>query len=158
MDSSVNGTIVYLAWRTHGWIGAVPARHVTEIMRPLPIEPLIGAPVAISGLSVVRGKATPILDIGLLISRNRGSPSRVVIVTLDEHRDEPRWVGLAVDEVLGIRTLDASRFRGLPPLLHECEDAGISRMAVLDGALMFVLEVARIVPESIWAEVDGRRR
>jgi purine-binding chemotaxis protein CheW len=123
-------------------------------MRPLPVDRLADAPPFVSGMSIVRGRPTPILDAGLLISENRGMPTRFVIVRIDERRS----VGLAVDDVIGIRELAGSLLTDLPPLLRESEGAGISRIASLDGELLVVLETARIVPEAVWVGIEGRDR
>jgi purine-binding chemotaxis protein CheW len=121
-------------------------------MRPLPVERLAESPPGVAGVSIIRGRPTPILDAGLLISPRPGAPTRFVIIAIDERRS----IGLAVDEVLGVRELGQSMLFGLPPLLHENEGTGISRMASLDGELMVILETARIIPESIWAGIEGR--
>jgi len=151
MDGSPNIAASCLVWRCHGRIGAVPARHVVEIMRPLPVSRLADAPRFVSGVSIIRGRPTPILDAGLLISENRGAPTRFVIVKIDERRS----VGLAVDDVIGIRELAESLLTELPPLLQESEGAGISRMASLDGELLVILETARIVPDAVWVGIEG---
>jgi purine-binding chemotaxis protein CheW len=132
----------------------VPSRHVTEIMRPLQVDRLAEAPRFVAGVSIVRGRPTPIIDAGLLISDDRGDPTRFVIVKIDEHRS----VGLAVDDVIGVRELEGSLLTDLPPLLQESEGAGISRIASLDGELLVMLETARIVPDAVWTEIEGRDR
>lgn len=154
MDSFPISTVSCLVWRCHGRIGAVPAQHVAEIMRPLPVERLAEAPPFVAGVSIVRGRPTPIIDAGLLISENRGEPTRFVIVKIDEHRS----VGLAVDDVIGIRELAGSLLNEIPPLLQESEGAGISRIASLDGELLVMLETARIVPDAVWIGIEERDR
>jgi purine-binding chemotaxis protein CheW len=152
MDSSTSSSdVVCLVWRCAGRVGAVPVRHVAEVLRPLPVERFAEAPPGVSGLCVVRGRPIPIIDAGLLVSGSPGSPTRFVIVAIDERRS----VGLAVDAVLGVRQLDQGLLFGLPPLLREREGTGIERLATLDGELLVILETARLVPESVWTGIEG---
>jgi purine-binding chemotaxis protein CheW len=152
MDASSSSAVFCLVWRCQGRIGAVPVRHVAEIMRPLPADRLADAPPFVSGISIIRGKPTPILDGSLLISGNPGAPTRFVIVRIDEERS----VGLAVDDVIGVRELAGSLLAQLPPLLQDSEGAGIARIAALDGELLVVLETARLVPDSVWQGLGER--
>jgi purine-binding chemotaxis protein CheW len=150
MDSSSTKPVICLVWRSLGRIGAVPVKHVDEIMRPLPVHGLAGAPPFVAGVAIVRGRPTPIIDAAFLIAESRGTPARFVIVRIDEQRS----VGLAVDEVVGIRELAATQLADLPPLLQESR-GHVSRIASLDEELMVILETARIVPETVWAEIEG---
>src|SRR5258708_36376206 len=43
---------------------AVPLAYITEVMRPLPVEPLAGAPAGVLGVAGVRGRVAP--GVGLL--------------------------------------------------------------------------------------------
>ncbi len=146
----------FLLCRIGSHIGALPLRDVRETMRPLPIEPLPGMPSFVLGVAIVRGFPAPIVDAVRLL-KPAASPSaplisspaaRFVSLKLGE-----RTVVLAVDAVLDIRPLAAGIRADISPLLRE---AGAEQMAVigaLDARLLFVLEAARLVPESVWSEI-----
>jgi purine-binding chemotaxis protein CheW len=86
---------------------------VVEVMRPLPLEPVIGLPTFILGLSVIRGAPVPVVDLAALTGDRRGSgTTRFVTLGLGERR-----VAVAVEEVLGVRALDVETLQELPPLL-----------------------------------------
>jgi purine-binding chemotaxis protein CheW len=50
-----------------GRICAVPLTHVIETMRPLPIQQLAGVPSFIKGVAIVRGIATPVVDLSAVL-------------------------------------------------------------------------------------------
>jgi purine-binding chemotaxis protein CheW len=147
----------FLLCRIGSRIGALALKDVRETMRPLPIEPLTGMPPFMLGLAIVRGFPAPIIDAVRLLKPVASLPTpmvppsaRFVSLKLGE-----RTAVLAVDAVLDIRPLEAGILADIPPLLRE---AGAEQMAVigaLDTQLLFVLEAARLVPESIWSAIKA---
>lgn len=127
---------------------AVPLAHAAEVMRPLPVEPLVGAPAGVLGVAVIRGRATPVVDLEALL---HGSPAGALAdsarhVTL---RTGDRVVAIAVEAVLGIRTVDLARFEGLPPLWQGPCPPAIAALGTLDRELLLVLETARLLPADL---------
>jgi purine-binding chemotaxis protein CheW len=122
---------------------------VAETMRPLPIEPISGMPELVSGLSIIRGAPLPVVDLARLLGDESNTrPGRFVVVKTDGRR-----LALAVSEVIGIRTLDATSLGGLPPLLRSARADLVSAIGSLDSALLLVLEGGRILPDSGWSEL-----
>jgi purine-binding chemotaxis protein CheW len=143
----------FLLCRIGSRIGALALKDVRETMRPLPIEPLKGMPPFVLGVAIVRGFPAPIVDAVRLLKPVASPPAPVVsspsarFVSLNLGE---RTAVLAVDAVLDIRSLPAGILADVPPLLRE---AGTEQMAVigaLDTQLLFVLEAARLLPESVW--------
>ena len=127
---------------------ALPLHHVVETMRPLPIDPVVGTPGFISGVSVIRGIATPVVDLKALLDNSENSPSfgRFVVLKLDN-----RQVAIGVDSVVGLGNLDAAQLGKLPPLLRDvCADL-FESFGSRDAQLLLVLRAARIVPDEVWA-------
>jgi purine-binding chemotaxis protein CheW len=119
-------------------------------MRPLPIEPLAGAPPFVLGLAVLRGSPTPVIDAGRLLGPiGLPSPARFVSLRLGE-----RTAALAVDAVLDVRFLAAGAIADIPPLLREAGSDVASAIGALDTQLLLVLEAARLVPESLWDAIE----
>jgi purine-binding chemotaxis protein CheW len=130
---------------------ALPVRHVAETMRPLPLEALPGAPDFVVGVSIVRGAPVPIVSVARLLDEPGGHAGRFVIVKTGARR-----VGLAVDEVVGFRTLTRDAFTQLPPLLAIASATAVAQIAVLDGELLAVLGAAGIVSEAVFDAVATR--
>jgi len=127
---------------------ALPLHHVVETMRPLPIDPVVGTPGFISGVSVIRGIATPVVDLKALLDNSENSPSfgRFVVLKLDN-----RQIAIGVDSVVGLGNLDAAQLGKLPPLLRDvCADL-FDSFGSRDAQLLLVLRAARIVPDEVWA-------
>ncbi|HEY4016238.1 MAG TPA: chemotaxis protein CheW [Polyangiaceae bacterium] len=136
---------------------AVPAEHVSETMRALPIEPIAGAPPFVRGLSVVRGSPVPVLDAARIV----GAPSpgtaagSGMFVTL---RTGGRVAALAVEAVIGVATVPPGSLERLPPLLRDADADMVSAIGTHDAALMFILNSARLAPASVWEAFDRRER
>jgi purine-binding chemotaxis protein CheW len=130
---------------------ALPLRDVIETLRPLPIEPLAGAPSYVCGLSILRGAPVPVVDLGLLLGVEQLRATRLVAL-----RVGARTVAAAVSEVLGVRTLAGNG--ALPPLLKEAGHGAIQTLGSLDRELLLVLEGARIVPEEVFAQLPPGAR
>jgi purine-binding chemotaxis protein CheW len=125
---------------------ALPLQYVLETMRPLPVEPVVGMPPFVHGLSIIRGIPLPVVDAGALFGSSDGAkPGRFVTV-----RSGDRQVALAVDEVLGIRELPHAGLQELPPLVREMSADLVSALGTLDAALLLVLCAAHLVPEDVW--------
>jgi purine-binding chemotaxis protein CheW len=120
---------------------ALPIDAVIETMRPLPIEPMPDAGDGVLGLSVIRSAPTVVVDLGRVLDANAGAPSRFVTI-----RTGPRTVALAVEEVLGVRTLDAAALHTMPPLLANAGSTVVS-LGTADRDLLVVLEASRLGPE-----------
>lgn len=129
---------------------AVPVRHVDETMRPMAIEPLAGAPAFVSGLAVIRGVPTPVVDGGALLGApGEARPGRLVVLRVDTRR-----VALAVDAVSGLRSLAEASLHEVPPLLSEANADAVQAIGTLDAALLLVLRAARVLPEATEAVAE----
>lgn len=128
-----------LVMRARGRSCALPLAHVVETLRPLPAAPVEGAPAFVRGVSVIRGLPVTVVDLGALLSgAGGGEPERFVTLRVPD-----RPVALAVDAVVGVRTLPTA---GLRPLLVAGGEPARA-VARLDEALLAVLSSARLAPE-----------
>jgi len=148
----------FLLCRIDSRIGALALKDVREIMRPLPIEPLMGTPPFVLGVAIIRGFPTPVVDAGRLLDSSASpstpiispSPARFVSLKLGE-----RTAALAVDAVLDVRSLSAGMLADIPPLLREAGEQLVSVLGTLDTKLLLVLAAARLVPDSVWSAIKA---
>jgi purine-binding chemotaxis protein CheW len=126
-----------------GLRAGIPLSHVREIMRPLPIAELAGAPPFVLGLAVIRGGSVPVVDLGALLGRAapRETLGRFASLVVDG-----RSVALAVGAVTGILELEPSAASAWPPLLSRAVSEVVDELALSDAALLLVLRTARLVP------------
>jgi purine-binding chemotaxis protein CheW len=134
------GRMLWLLTRTGSRLCALPLDSVVETLRLLPVEPIEPCPPFVLGVCLLRGAPTPVVDIGLLFGQRSGAPRRLVAVKTGSRR-----VALAVDEVLGLRSIPPGE---MPPLLREAAGEVISAIATLDAELLLVLDATRIVLET----------
>jgi purine-binding chemotaxis protein CheW len=154
-QKSIATAQAWLACRSAAHICALPLAGVVETMRPLPCEPFPKAPPFVSGIAIVRGVPTPVVDMRALMGEPPATaPERYVTVEVNN-----RIVALAFDAVLGIHTLDAGHAIGLPPLLRNVAGETISDVAAKDTDLLLFFEAARIFPpgmiEALMAEKEA---
>ena len=134
---------------------SLPLEHVVETMRPLPVECLAGAPPFVCGVSIIRGAAIPVVDMGILLGTD-DPPKPTRFVTIRTGRTGENQVALSVEEVLGVRELAPDSLRELPPLLGETAADVVYAIGTLDTNLLFALQAARIVPDSVWQAIRNR--
>ena len=139
-----------LLFRVRSRLCALPLAHVVETMRPLPIEPLAGAPVAVRGVALIRGSPLPVVALAALLEGEDEQSARFVTVRAGEFQ-----IALAVDSVLGVHRIAAVSLRGLPPLLGGADQNAVSAIGMVDAELLLVLNAARLVPDSVWATLDS---
>ena len=144
-----------LVLRVQSQLCGVPSSHVLETCRPLPTEPFPNAPSFVTGLSVIRSRATPVVDGRRLLGRaSDAAPHRYVTLKLDA--EGRRVLALAVDAVVGLREVTAQQLESLPGLLSNNQPL-LRALGTLDGELLVLLEHARLLPDSVWAELERER-
>lgn len=130
---------------------ALPLRHVIETMRPLPTSPIPGMPAFVEGLALVRDRPIPVVNLSRLLGATHSAPTRFVHL-----RSDREHFALAVDEVHGVRSITSESPNTLPSLL-QCADAQVvSTIGTLDRQLLFVMQIARLVPEEVWTTLASQ--
>lgn len=140
-----------LCCRVSTFLCALPLEHVAETMRPLAIQPILGAPSFVQGVAIIRGDPVPVVDTGNLMGAEAARRTRFVTVKAGERR-----VALAVDSVLNVTRIPAESLQDLPPLLRAADSEAISKIGALDAELLLVLQGARLVPEDVWTQIGAR--
>jgi purine-binding chemotaxis protein CheW len=143
---------VWLICRVQTRLCALPLDHVIETLRPLPVEPVAGAPPFVLGLTVIRGVPLPVVDVARLLGADGAKTERFVTAMAGNRR-----VVLAVDHVLGVRTVAPQSLHALPSLLHTADVDVISAIGLLDAELLLVLRSARLLPEDAMPPPAGVR-
>ena len=137
-----SGGGLFLMVRLGSELAALPVADVSETLRPLPIEPLATAADFVLGASIVRGVPIPVVDLARLLSGSSGPKARFVVVKAGSRR-----VALAVEAVVGFRTLAEADRTSLPSLLANGARSAVDAIGTLDSELYLVLAAARLVPE-----------
>jgi len=139
-------TELSLICRVQSRLCALPLRHVVEILRALPVEPVAGAPRFVRGLTMLRGAPVPVIDAARLLGDDGAPAQRYVSLAIGERR-----IALAVGEVLGVRAVPPDSVQALPPLLQEAAADSVAAIGRLDAELLLVLSSTRLLPDTLWA-------
>lgn len=129
----------------------LPLPDVVETMRPLPVQALANMPSFVSGLSLIRGRPTPVIDGRILLGSSAGLPATARYVVLEL---AGRRIALLVDAVLGIRDVGAAELEQLPLVLRDSQAAQVGALGALDAELLLVLKQARLLEELRFAETQ----
>jgi purine-binding chemotaxis protein CheW len=90
------------------------------------------------------------VDVAWLLTGRESHPTRFVTVDAGDRR-----VALAVDTVIGVRTIPTETLDELPPLLRDANTDVISTIGMLDAQLLVVLRSARLIPEPVWTALTA---
>ena len=149
--SPARGTTAAVVARVGARLCAIPLAHARETMRLLPIEPLADAPPFVLGLSIIRGEALPVVDLAALLG-GRGERARLLTLRAGE-----RSLAVAVDAILGVRSLDDATLAAAPALAQATRPDLIDAIGVLDSQLLVVLRAARLLSEDDWRRLARER-
>jgi purine-binding chemotaxis protein CheW len=130
--------------RVGAMVCGLRAGDVIETMRPLPIASVSGVPEFVLGLSIIRGRPTPVVDAARLVGAAAAPISRFVSVETGA-----RTVALAVSSVIGLRVIESAAFGELPPLTASMSSDAVSAVGRLDESLLLVLEASKLVPDPL---------
>ena len=155
MASSGGRAGFFLICRVGAKLCALPLQNVLETMRPLASEPLAHVAEFVAGLALIRGRPTPVLDARKLLgSAANDAPGRYITLDLGAHGT--RVAALAVDAVVGVRSVLDRELAELPALLRTQEQI-VGGVATLDAELLLVLEQSRIVSDELWERLQRGR-
>ncbi|MEI9948856.1 MAG: chemotaxis protein CheW [Pseudomonadota bacterium] len=133
------------------FVCALPLEHVSETMRPLPLEPLSGTASFIAGVSIIRGGPVPVVDLARLLGNGTDElRTRLVVVRVGERR-----AALSVAGVIGVRSLESAAVSELPPLLGGTSAEVILAVGSLDARLLLLLETSRMLPGFSWSSLEA---
>ncbi len=121
-----------------------------ETLRALPIAPVAGEPPFLLCLAVIRGEPTPVGELAKLLASDHTKVDRTRLATLEP---ADRRVAFAVEQVIGVRKLDAQELNKLYPLLKSADLQLIESISSSDQQLLVVLHAARLIPEEEFPRV-----
>ena len=131
--------------RAHAWYCAIPVASVTETCRPLPVQPVEGMPAFVRGITVMRGKTTPVIHLGMMLAGGSIEPGRRFVAV--QVRGSP--LVFEVDETVGVRHIPRSQLDTTTPLTHGGATDRLDGVGVFNNELLAWLDTARIVQDDL---------
>ncbi len=133
---------------------ALPVGDVREVVRIPEITPLPRAPAFLRGVTNLRGRVVPVIDLRKQLDRpgeQPSQPARVLIARLPSSMTRRGWVGLIVDSVEGVERIPAAAIQPAPELVtSQLGQDYLAGLAQLGDKLVVVLNAAGLLsPEQI---------
>lgn len=145
-------SLTLLTFSLNGQVYSLPVTNVIRIIEMVTIISLAGLPRPIRGVINVQGKITSVLD----MRRRFGLPEQAYgvhtpIILVDTNHDQ-QMIGLVVDEVLDVVTVEAGDLetpKAIVPAEMAAETAGqmlyLAALAKIDRQLILVLQVQALL-------------
>jgi purine-binding chemotaxis protein CheW len=131
-----------LVVRSAGRRCGIPIEAVAEVTRALATTEVAGQPAYVRGTSFHRGEPVLVLDLaGLFGEPPPGATRRWVALRVDQRR-----VALAVEQVEGVRDVDAASLAAMPGLMAGA-GPHVAALALHDRRLVWMLDTARLLEE-----------
>jgi len=131
----------------HGETYAIEAHHVREILDPVPVTDVPGAPRALNGLINVRGKVVPLLDLCLKLGMKPSSPTidtRFIVVEAPV-AGMPTIVGVRADRVYEMAELAADALETTPQIGMRVRGSYVRCIGKRSGEFVVVLDLEAIL-------------
>jgi purine-binding chemotaxis protein CheW len=145
MPEWTSGKSQVLVVEIEGRICALPLTQVIETMRPLSVESVANVPLFVSGVAIIRGIPTPVVDLGAILGRPNECVERFVTVRVGD-----RQMALSVSKVLGVRNLNSAMIEELPPLLKDASKDAVEAIGTLDERALMILRAGWDLPTEVW--------
>ncbi|GAA3341462.1 hypothetical protein GCM10020358_32890 [Amorphoplanes nipponensis] len=135
-----------LVFRAGALLCALRLGEVIETMRPLATHPLAGTPAFVTGICIMRGAPTLVIDVARLLGGAEARVTRFVAVRTDRGP-----VALATGEIQGVRAIGTGAAGHHEALLGEAPARLVAGVGTIDAAPVLVLRSMRLVPDEVWA-------
>lgn len=126
---------------------ALPLAGVLEVIRPEPHAWIPNVPPAVLGIANFRGRTLPLADGALLLRHDRpvepGEAVRILVVAHPELQGTP--VGILVERVAGIRTVDPAALRPRDELAGRALHAAVCGIEPTDAGSVLHLDLALLL-------------
>lgn len=119
---------------------------VQEIIRHMELTRVPRTPDFVEGVINLRGRVIPVLDLRKrfgLPECEKTHETRIIVVDVDD-----KTVGFKVDAVSEVLRIPADTVEPPPPLVTTIESDYIKGVGKLDGRLLILLDVAKILSRS----------
>ena len=118
--------------------------NVIEIIGILPVTPLPGAPEYLKGITNLRGKIIPVIDVRLKFKKPAAEyDERTCIVVVEV---QEMTVGLIIDEVSEVLTIEEQDIVP-PPAMKDMQAGYISGISKTDGKVKLLLDCTALLYE-----------
>lgn len=128
---------------------------VQEIKGWGPVTKIPNTPSYILGVINLRGAIIPVMDLRLRFSLESAeyTATTVIIVTTVRIDNKTRTVGLVVDAVSEVYSIDESCFAEAPELGNSVDTAYVSGLATVEGKMIILMAVEYLVSNEMLSTI-----
>jgi purine-binding chemotaxis protein CheW len=137
---------------------AIGVLKVREIIRMQKVTPVPQMPDFVKGVINLRGRVIPIVDLRIKFGLKAELAERtcIVVVQVQLAREQTVQMGLIVDSVEEVVTLQAEEIEPTPEFGARIDTAYLLGMAKVKGAVKTLLDIDRVVaPDAVQAMVQA---
>ncbi|HEU5451255.1 MAG TPA: chemotaxis protein CheW [Terriglobales bacterium] len=120
----------------------VPIASVQEILRPLPVTPVPGAPPHVEGVINLRGRIVSVVDLRKRCGAPAESHRRNRIVVAET---EGRRIGLMVDSASEVLRIAENTIEPPASVFGEAEPGFVTGVAKLANRLVILVDLAKLL-------------
>jgi purine-binding chemotaxis protein CheW len=142
------GTARFLTLTLGQELYALNALRVREIIRPVATSPVPKSPKHVLGVINLRGKIVPVVDLRIKFDLPFAGRTERTCIVVVEAGPELKQIGLMVDEVQEVVTLNVEEIQETPSFGTNADLSYVSGLAKAKDSLMILLDVDRLVAES----------
>jgi purine-binding chemotaxis protein CheW len=141
----------FLSFRLGNEEYAIDILQVREIRAHEPVTRIANAPEFIRGVINLRGNIVPIVDLRLKFGQEAGYNAFTVVIILNIAE---RLMGIVVDAVSDVVALLPEQVRPAPNLAGAIESGFIRGLAPIEGRMLIVVDIARLMTSREMALVE----
>ncbi|BAS28787.1 chemotaxis protein CheW [Limnochorda pilosa] len=147
-DESGNQVVIF---QLGGDRFAVGVTDVREVLRTPPLTRLPGAPPYVRGVANLRGEVVPVVDLRMKLGapENPHHDSRVLVCEL-----EGEAIGIEVDDVQEVSTLDQSQIHAAPRQWSDEARAPLTGIARVEDELILVVDLPRLLKADLEVSLE----
>jgi purine-binding chemotaxis protein CheW len=123
---------------------ALNIHSVQEVVRMQKITEIPGADSWVEGITNLRGKVVPVIDLRRrcsIVASDQTAETRIVVVN-----SANGLVGLVVDAVSEVMRIPGGQVEGLSAVVSQRENAFLNGVAKVDGGLISMLDLESVLP------------
>jgi purine-binding chemotaxis protein CheW len=143
----------FLTFRLGGEEYAIDILQVREIRALESVTRIASAPEFIRGVINLRGVIVPIVDLRVKFGFDCAATAAPVVVILSIAQ---RVIGVVVDAVTDVVDLDADQIRDTPEVGGAIAAGFIRGIAPLEGRMLIVFDIARLMMSADFALVEAQ--
>jgi purine-binding chemotaxis protein CheW len=152
-EKSIEAMTQWVTYMLEGEKYGIDVMLVKEVLRNIEIAPVPGAPDYVLGIINLRGNVVTVIDTRTrfgLPQKEVDDNSRVIVI-----ETEDQSVGILVDAIAEVADIPKSEIEVTPNVGNDDSSKYIMGVYSGKGSLIILIEIAKLLSEEEWSEMDS---